>query len=83
MESETSYSYLSNHFDFIPTIDHKILKSTLTWFWSHVKGHQDDKTGTLYRWDTLNVDRNKGEKKECILEKSQELTTKGLIISKM
>ena len=33
IDSENSYSCLSNHFDFIPAIDHKILKSTINWFW--------------------------------------------------
>ena len=80
---EKSYSCLLNHFKIILTINNKILRSTLIWFWLHVKGNQDDKTGTLDIWNTLNVDRNKGENKELILEKNQALTTKGLIISKM
>ena len=48
-------THVSHHFDSISAIDHKILKSPLTWFWRHVKGHQDDQTGPLDRWSTLNV----------------------------
>ena len=56
MESETIYSYLSNHFNSIPKIGHKILKSTPTWLWLHIKGQKYDQSGTLDRWDTLNED---------------------------
>ena len=38
------------------SIDQKNLKSPPTWFWKHVKGHQYDKTGTLYRRDTPNTE---------------------------
>ena len=56
MDSETRYSCLSNQFDLISEIYHKILNSPLTWFWQHVKGHQDDQTGPLERWATINVE---------------------------
>ena len=56
MDSETIYSCLSNHYDLIYTVDHKILKYPLTWYWRHVKDHQDDQTVTLDRWFSLNVE---------------------------
>ena len=43
-------------------IDHHILKSTFIWYWRHVKGHQDDQTGPLDRWASLNVECDTAEK---------------------
>ena len=47
---------LSNHFDLISAIDHKILKYPLTWYWIYVKGREEDQTDPLDRWVSLNVE---------------------------
>ena len=62
MDIETRYAFLSNQFDLIPAIDHKIIKYPLIWYWRHVKGHQDHQIGTLDIWATLNVECNTLEK---------------------
>ena len=63
MYSKTRYSCLSNHFNIISAIDHKILKSPLTWFYRHIKRHKDDQTGPLKDgpYLTLNTTKQKNE----------------------
>ena len=56
MGCKTRYLCLSNQFDLISVINHRIIKDPLTWSWIHVKGHQDDQTGPLDRWASLNVE---------------------------
>ena len=49
MDSKTGYLCLSNQFDLILEIDHKILKPPLTWLWIYGKVNQNDQTGPLDR----------------------------------
>ena len=55
MDSHTTYSCQSNHFNLISSIDNKLIKNPLTWSWVHVKGHQDEQGEHLDRWETLNI----------------------------
>ena len=64
MEFEKRYSCLSNHFNLISAIDHKILKFTLTWYWRHVKFYQDNQTVPLYRRASLKLEFDTAEKQK-------------------
>ena len=55
MGPNTKFSCLSNHFNIISGINHKLQESPIQWFWRHIKGHQDDHLGPLDRWASLNV----------------------------
>ena len=55
MDPNKKFSGLSNHFDPISDIKHKLKVSPIQWFWRHIKGHQDDHLGPLDRWYSLNV----------------------------
>ena len=76
MESKTRYSCLSNYFDLISAIDHKTLKSPLTWFFRHIKGHQNDQIGPLDRWATLNVECDTEAKKWDLDQEAGFITTR-------
>ena len=64
MDFETRYLCLSNHFDLISEIYHKILKYSLTWYWIHVKCHKDNQNGPLDIWDSLNVECDTADKQK-------------------
>lgn len=68
MDPNTYYSCRSNQFDLISAIDNKLLNSLLTWRWSHVKGHQDDRIRPLDRWATLNIEMDSFAKHRRWLE---------------
>ena len=55
MDPNIQFSCISNHFDIILSIDHKIQAGHIKCFWRHVKDHQDNYLGPLERWDTLNA----------------------------
>ena len=47
----------------LSAIDYKLETSPIQWIWRHVKGHQYDHIGTLYIWDTLNLESDLAAKK--------------------
>ena len=55
MYQDTNFSFLSNNFDILSDMDHKLKALPIQWKWRHVKGHQDYKIVPLNRWATLNV----------------------------
>lgn len=62
MTANLMFNSLSNHFNLISAIDHRLEKSLLEWYWRHVKGHQDNHVGPLDRWASLNVECNTAAK---------------------
>ena len=67
VDIETSYLCLSNRFYLILTIDKRILKSPLTWYWRHIKGHQENQARSLDIWAILNLDFDTQEMQKWIL----------------
>ena len=55
MDPNTKLSCLSNHFNIILYIDHKLQESPIRWFWRHVRVNQDNHLVPLDRWDSLKV----------------------------
>ena len=55
MDVNTKYLRQSNCFELILAIDNKLMKSSLTWSWRHMKIHQYEQGEPLNRWETLNI----------------------------
>ena len=56
MDSKTRCLWLSNHFYLISAIEHKIIKSPWKWYYRHVNIPQNNQTGPIDIWTTINVE---------------------------
>ena len=74
MDPNTQLSCLSNHFDIILAINHKLQAIPIQWFCRHVKVHQYDHLGHLDRWDTLNVTCDMEAKHQWETDKQNRLS---------
>ena len=63
MYPETTFSCKTKHFGMLSAIYSKLEEYLIHWKWRHAKGHQDYHIGTLYKWDTLNVEFHRAPKK--------------------
>eukprot|EP00957_Ditylum_brightwellii_P019109 1438813-Ditylum_brightwellii.AAC.1 len=68
MDVDTSFECHSSHFHLIAAIDTILQRSKITWYWRHVKGHQDDHHGPLDRWSTNNVEMDHAAKTRVDLD---------------
>ena len=55
MDQEITFSCKYNNYDILSDIGSNIEESPIQWKWLHVKRHQDEHIGPLYRWANINV----------------------------
>eukprot|EP00957_Ditylum_brightwellii_P178786 13618631-Ditylum_brightwellii.AAC.1 len=68
MDADTSFECHSSHFHLIAAIDTILQYSKITWYWRHVKGHQDEHHSLLDRWSAINVEMDNAAKTRVDLD---------------